>query len=256
MAIRRLNYTGRKRIHRGDAQIGIIRGDSKDLARFVPQLTINDYAFPPDAKIYIEAYRQTRRTRFDYGTVGLPREIDPFVLSDFDVVEAIRFRVKVLADDSSAKILGEADAISPVDMEDAETNEEGLLPVKPEDLGHQLWWVDFDSAGPILLVSKRTGDWKGFARSPHFQWLVLPAVLRIILEELVERGAEPDDDEDGWEDRWMRFATSVKGAPSPISAGAQEEDKQQWIQETCAAFARQSKYVAKFSDAVFSGDTE
>jgi hypothetical protein len=256
MAIRRLNYTGRKRIKRTHAQIGIIRGDTTDASRFLAQLNLGEYLFPPDAKIFVEAYRQTRRIRFEYGTVAFPREVDTPVLTDFDVVEAIRFRVKVLAADGSGKLLGEADQIAPVDMEEAESKREGLLPVKPEDLGHQLWWVDFDSGGPILLVSKRSGDWKGFTRSPHFQWLVLPAVLRLILEKLVELGSDADDDSETWEGRWMGFASTLRGAPSSISSSAAEEDKQQWIQDTCAAFARQSKYVGKFSETLFGGDSE
>jgi hypothetical protein len=255
MAIRRLNYTGRKRIQRVHAQVGVLHGNLPgDVARFVTQLDLAKYLFPQDATIVVEAYRQSSSMRFSYGTVALPREVDEPVLTDFDVIEAVKFRVKVVASDGSGRVLGEADQISPMDMEREESPREGLLPVMPDDLRHQLWWLDFDEAGPILLISKRSGDWKGFARSPHFQWLVLPVVLRLILERVIDLGIEADDSDAGWENRWLRFVARLPGIGAQPRLSASEEEKQQWIQEACAAFAKLSSFVDKFSTTLFPED--
>lgn len=257
MAIRRLNYTGRKKIARSDAQIGITRGGAEgQAATFVADLHFKDYSFPTDASVVIEAYRQTSLMRFDYGTVAFPHEVDPLILRQFDVVEAVKFRVKVLAGDGSGRLLGVADQIAPIDMDAEMASREGLLPVKPDDIGHQLWWLEFDQAGPVLIISKRTGDWKGFARTPHFQWLVLPAVLRLILERIVELGGEDEGDDDGWEQRWLRFVKSLPGIPSSVPLGAPETIQEQWIDDVCRAFAKRSRYVEKFTEALFAEPVE
>ena len=109
MAIRRLNYTGRKRIKRED--VSILLHDNP--AMFDADLTrLAEYALPKDAFVFVEARLQTRWMRFKYGTVGAITPDPDRRLTEFDSAEGIRFSVKVTAtSDKAGKLLAEADRI-------------------------------------------------------------------------------------------------------------------------------------------------
>ena len=122
--IRRLNYTGRVRIVREDVHVTVIERKGK-LPFFKAELDLAGYGLPGDAKVYVEAYRQTFWMRFDFGSVGRLAAPEHPELSDFDSLEGILFRVRVTSSDgASGKLLAEADQIRGRRAEEVEENRE------------------------------------------------------------------------------------------------------------------------------------
>jgi hypothetical protein len=250
--IRRYNYTGRKAINRSDANMRIEDGP----LRFHAALALDNYGLLPDAKVFVEAYRQTNWMRFDFGTVGAVKAPGDLRLSEFDTREGILFRVRVTATaNPEGRLLAEADQISPVHIkETGEETREPLLPIKPADLGEEVFRVDF-SDRPILLINNQFGDWRALARSPFFVCMALPQTLREILTRVlrVEGYFETEDPED-WRARWLRFAAALPGSSEP----PEEEDTDSfddWINGAVAAFARMHGMKARFN-SYWSGGAE
>src|SRR5260370_36167397 len=91
--IRRINYTGRRRISRDHVKI-VVCERSGSPASFEATLDLSSYDLPADATVFVEAYRQTFLMRFNF---GISSEIEPpseRFLTEFESTERILFRVK------------------------------------------------------------------------------------------------------------------------------------------------------------------
>ena len=121
--------------------------------------------------------------RFPFGTVSAQHHPDHRILTDFDTMEGILFRVKVISKmDPLGMLLAEADQIIPRKPDDDDQKRTPLLPVVPDgSLGHQVWRVQFDGSQTLLLINSSLGDWHAMSRDQAFVSLVYPAVLREIL---------------------------------------------------------------------------
>ena len=111
MTIRRINHTGRAKIRREDIEIRIEdRGARK--SSFSAEIKLADYALPDEANVYLEAYAPSICQRFSCGQIGnlhLPRDL---VLSEFDSIENVKFRIKIVSSSKGNKhILAEADQL-------------------------------------------------------------------------------------------------------------------------------------------------
>lgn len=242
--IRRYNYTGRKAISRSDVKL---RVEDSPL-RLRADLALNDYGLPADARVFVEAYRQTNWMRFDFGTAGAVKAPADLNLTEFDSREGILFRVRVTATaNPEGRLLAEAGQVSPLQMNDTgEKSREPLLPIKPAELGEEVFRVDF-SDRPIMLINSQFGDWRALARSPFFICMALPQTFREILTRVlrVERYFETEDPED-WRARWLAFAAALPGSSDPPEE-EETDDIDDWITEAVAAFARLHGMKARFN---------
>lgn len=243
MAVRRFNYTGRKRILRKDISI-IIHEDSAAVSFDLKKLNLGDYGFPNDAVIYVEAYRQTDLMRFDAGTAGSPQFLADKVLAEFDTAAVVRFRIKVISlDGERGLLIGLADKLRPVRPDIEEDNRKPLLDVQlSKSLGEQIFRIDFVRV-PILLINQKVGDWRALARSPAFTSLVLPSVLREILIRAIFREEIRDmDDTSHWGTQWLKFARSLPGMHElPEKTEDREADNDSWddwVDDAVDAFCR------------------
>jgi len=247
MAVRRLNYTGRKRLRQRELQFAIELPPT-GAPRFTANLNFDSCRLPANADVIVEAYRQTTWMRFRFGNVDDIRPLDDPTLTEFDSAEGILFRVRVTSPiDSKGLLLAEADRIRPrIGAEEEDANRIPLLPVKPDsDLGEEIWRLDFTDR-PILLINAAVGDWRALAKEPVFISLVYPAVLREILGRIlyVEEYCETDD-LDNWRSQWLLFATRVLGAGEPPT----EDNKDRfddWIDDSVEAFCRRFIMMNRF----------
>lgn len=245
MPVRKFNYTARQRIRRSDVDI-VIRRSPGSPSWFDASFDLRSYTFPPDAKVFIEAYRQTTLMRFPWGSASVPVPPESRTLTEFDGDVRILFRVK--ATDVSGRtgvLLGVADQLHAREVDEQPDRRIPLLPPEPDDLGEELWRVDFEGE-PALLVNRDMPDWKAVVRSESFRALVYPAALRTILTRILLRDSyAATDDFDDWRSRWLLFATRIPGAGGVPTAKEQCED---WIESAVAAFARRfgmrTRYVA------------
>ncbi|MBI3568194.1 MAG: hypothetical protein HY084_08350 [Gemmatimonadetes bacterium] len=240
MAIRRVNYTGRKRITRDSVVIALDRFTSP--IGFEVALDLARYGFPSDAEIVIEASVDWTVERFPWGTISTPPSNPRGSLRQFDTPEGIRFALKVLGTGSAAGlILGEADSIVPSDPE-IEKSAQSFIDVRPERLGHRAWKLIIDESHPILLVNESVGDWKAFARSASFRALVAPEIFR----QLILKAADGDSDFDGdaagpaWESQCLVMAARLSNQTLPIPPDV--NPREDWIDAAVTAFAQHHRF--------------
>lgn len=213
--IRRLNYTGRRKIPRSCITIRLFEHGQR--RSFDAELDLQALELPSEASVFVEAYYRAAYQRFAFGTVG---ELRPPAERWLDKIPQRKplFRVKVVhAHNGLARILASADQIRPLDADGAEDHRDSLLPVEYADLGDRIWKLELDDDGPCLLLNKRFEGIREAARSgPEFLSLVYPEVFRAILQwALDDQGSDPDDNDDGWRTLWMRFACRELGCPRP-----------------------------------------
>ena len=239
--IRRLNSTGRKPIARADATVRLHATENNEPPIFDLDPHLDDYGFPPDARVRVEAWRSNAVQRWDFGTIGSIKKPADEERRMRDVPQSSRFRVLVVAGDGSGRLLGHLPSIRPV------LPQKSLLPVREvddEELRGEVWRIDFgDDDLPELLLNNNVGGISEIVRSDKdFRSLVMPAVLRsILVHALIDERADPDDDESGW-DGWFRLARSLQPEVEVPSLGAEVTDSRvaearAWIESVVGAFA-------------------
>jgi len=106
---------------------------------------------------------ETQDKRSAFGTVGSITQIpkESRVLAEFEGSDGMRFRVKVVDCSPEAKLLAEADGILPMSPAETEQNKVPLLPVRSDNLGQELWRIDFEDGAqnmPTLVVNEIIDD--------------------------------------------------------------------------------------------------
>ena len=244
MTVRTLNYTRRKRLRHDDLRFTIYTTPLAEYA-YKSELGLEKYELPADARVFVEAYRQTHWMRFDFGTVGRLAPPRDTILAIFDNTDGILFRVRVTATTGARGLLvAEADRIPFTTREEKPKKRVPLLPVVPEELGSEICRVSYEGSGPELLVNSSLGNWRGVARDPVVIALVYPFVLREILYRLCFLEDDFDREDRGdWRSRWCRFAELLPGM-DVFPEG--RDDREDWIEKAVSAFSRRNAVVAKF----------
>lgn len=244
--IRRFNNTGRRPIQRSHAAVTLRRlkpGESSEESGycFDLKLDLSSYGFPRDARVRVEAWRGNASQRWNWGTIGAPvapGEPDRVLR---DVPETCQFRVAVVEAGDSGRLLGLADKMNP------RRPLESILPLVLKDLDGEVWRLDFGEGDDIavLCVNKDIAGMSDVVRNDSdFRALVMPQVLRSVLERgLLVKLEGPDDVEGPWKP-WFDLAEDVlPGSPPPrLEREVQDDDKialaDQWIDQVVAAFAK------------------
>jgi hypothetical protein len=180
-------------------------------------------------------------------------------LRDFDSAEGVLFRVKVVTSaDPHGLLLAEADQIRPRKSTDEDENRIPLLPVVPEDnMGDEIWRLEFDDQQTLLKVNSELGNWRALARDPVFIALVYPAVFRAVLWRiLVQENQHRDtEDMDDWRSRWLRFAVGLPSVGDP-PAEDDEAKLDDWINSAASAFSRRHNIRATYERYYWTGAQE
>ena len=262
---RRLNFTGRKKINRGDVTVRLLRnGDhlsfDADLTG-LGRLKLDQVDPPP--KVYVEAYRGASALwkRFDFGRVNTIRPPEDRSLDEFGDEHGIKFRIKISAvgGESHARLLAEADNLPPLKPGESEQKQRSLIdPAPSDDLGDELWRLDFSDGEPQLLINTSVpGGWKEFALDPRSRSVFAPAVMRQVLTRMlvIDRDTGDPDDPDDWRTKWCEFATRLLGSEtgrilSPqVTEGGRLENLTELLEsidDAVAAFASRATLLNQF----------
>jgi hypothetical protein len=252
--IRRLNFTSRRRIARGDVTVRLTTiADGR--ARLVAAFDLEKYGLPPSARLFVEAYRQTSWQRFDYGTVADPVAAEPTVLQDFGTAQGVRFRVRVVertGNGGAPRVLALVDDLRPVAPPEGKGGL-SLLPIEWGEFEGHTWKLEVDEeSGPLLRISRKlVPDREAFVGSREFVSLVLPVVLQRTLGQAVLLAGDAEDSADaGWAADWLQLAKGLTGVgpPPERAAGASLSDEEEdWIDDVVEAFSKHHGIAERFA---------
>jgi hypothetical protein len=239
--IRRLNYTGRKSIRRSQVTVRLRQIEAG--YDFAVEFDPGAFRFPPEARIYVEAYNAASYMRFDFGTVGEFKTPRDTRLTEVMRRPLPRFRLKVVdVSQSVGLLLGVADQIVPLRPDEDVAQRQSLLPVDFVDLGERAWRLDLLD-WPVLELNRNIGTIAEAARSSGaFVGLVYPEVVRAVLTEAIigQDITDPNFDDSSWASLWLRYACSLPGMEAPPQGASEEARANQadWIDSAVQAFCR------------------
>ncbi len=243
---RRINSTGRVKILRNSFEISMLEAEIGQPLKAKTSLELSNYNFPDTASVIIEAYHRSSGQRFDCGTVTQPAVPSVLVLDEVDHSGSVLFRIKVIDNEENpGMLLGSAERISPKSSDD-KAGRRSLFPVIYRDLGHEVWKVENLPLGPPeLALNIALPEIKPkLKNNPLIQGFLLPAALRVVLEELIRDSDGDGDEGESWREEWKEYCKSELGvADNPPDMGGSEEDKADWIDRAVKGFCRKFKSV-------------
>lgn len=240
MSVKRINFTNRRKLTRDHANVVIhppLEGEGP--ATFDAQLDLA--LLRPDAdaaRVFVEAYHQTTRMRFDFGTVGavIPPPREQRRLDEFDDWRDVLFRVKVTdVTDTRGRLIGLGDQIKPGNPE--ENPQLDLVRFKDADLFGLLWDMSFDDHGPVVLIERAAGGANTVGREEPFRAAVYPELLRRTLQKALLEDAVPHDDEAHWFKEWYDGYLHPKLGLSPPPPPDSDGPCREWIDDAVRRFA-------------------
>ena len=256
--IRRMNYTGRKRIARSRITVRLVPPAQAGDWSFDAAFDLSGHGFPDDARVFVEAYNATSYMRFAFGSVGMFSAPASTRLVDITAGQMAKFRLKVV--DTSTRfglLLGVADKLIPLRPDEVISRRQSLLPVEFRDLGERVWRLDL-SDWPVLELNRNIPDLGEVARSADsFAALVFPEVVRRILHQAVIEleCTDPGLDDDDWPGLWITYACSLQAVSEPPE-GTDERTRtlqHEWIEKAVDAFCRSRDMRLRFGRALQRG---
>jgi hypothetical protein len=232
--IRRFNYTKRRRLPLERVAIELRPG--AEAASFDAQIDLADLELPPQAKVFVEAHYKASYQRFDFGKVSAVIPPSNRLLDEIDRGSTVLFRIKVVdTSDTLGKIVAELDDISGKSSGTEPAGRECILPVNFRDLGEEMWRLNLEDGSPVLEVSRFPGAESFVKNDPLFRALVLPEVVRQVLQKILDQEWEGAEEATGWEGNWIRFIGTFT-SESPPAADAEEKPRMEWIDAAVRAF--------------------
>jgi len=249
--IRRLNFTGRRKIPRSRVTIRL-EPEAGGPPVFRAEYDLHGLGFPGEASVFVEAYNALSYMRFAFGTVARRADPPSTRLDEVTRRPLPRFRLKVVDRRKRAGLLlGVADQILPLRPDEDESRRQPLLPVHFTDLGDRVWRLDLDD-WPVLELNSRIEVIREVARSDEaFLALVYPEVVRRILRRAVitERQTDPEFDDSDWTTLWLRYACTLPEI-SPPPADASTAEAEAWVEEAVEAFCRARRVRTRYEAAL------
>lgn len=243
---RTFNYTQRRRILREEVRITLEEIEGQP-PTFDAEFNFKE-PFPPESRVYVEAFHRETMQRFDFGPVNGIRRPPSRLLDSLDLTGTVLFRVRVVDESKEVgRLLGAADQLRPEGWDDDE-NAESLMILRSRDLFSVPWRVEIFSDGskPVLYVNSRIPDVLGRVRSdPAFYALILPAALQQVLRRIIADVPDEDDVEAVKQrDRWVSMATDLD---SPPPESDDPEEVSAWIDRVVEGFCTRMDLVTKLN---------
>jgi len=252
MSIRRFNYTERKRLAQRDVAIYLL--DEGESHSFDADFDLAGYNLPSDARVVVEAYRQTTVRRYAFGHVANPGAKGPTGLEDFGDSSGVLFRTKVVDAGDSGRLLAEADRLHAAGPKDA--NRPSLIRVADADLDGEIWRLSFDAGGPLLELERKFAR-ETLLNSPHFKCLVYPQVFRDLLRRALDEGLDDAEDEVSWQSKAVSYGQRLCGEDAPDGDDSGDDDaREDWITMAVTRFCKRHHLARKYTDVVIGGGAE
>jgi len=242
-AKRRINSTGRKRIQRERVDIRLQPLKAEEPLSATAAFDLNGLGFPPEASVILESYQRSSGMRFDCGTIGDVRVPAILYLNEIDRSGTVLFRLKVVdAQGGTGKVLGSAQRLRPAGNENQE-GKRSIFPIREGELGEEVWRVNVDEGGPVLVLNYRIPGFKHrILENPLLQGIVLPAAFRIVLEKLAVDPVPEEDDDDDWRLLWLRYLKETFAIDDNV-ADLKDEELREWIDNAVRRFCESRGFI-------------
>ncbi|MEW5951936.1 MAG: hypothetical protein AB1637_08635 [Elusimicrobiota bacterium] len=199
--IRRIKFSGRKKIDKKDIEISFESGIIKNL-----NFNYSNYGFSENCDVWFEIYRKSEFERFYAGkikNITLSNKETDILSEDYDCL----FNLKVV-DGNKIKGLCKQIRLYPKGKEN-----NSILPVKfddSENLKERIWKIIYDDAGPVLYIRKEYKS-KLSQKDPELFFLIYPSALKEILIKLllVDKISKEEDAMEEWQKSWIKFAIDL-----------------------------------------------
>jgi hypothetical protein len=250
--IKRVNFTGRRRIPRERVQIEIEAGPPPVVSG---TFHLADLDFPESAAVVLEAMCAGSPIvdRIECGEVGRLRPPRHRRLDRLGGRQVF-FTLKVVdRSERYGRILGLAENVRPAGVERDGRPLEGILPIEVAELGQQVWRLEFREHHVFLLLNGDVPDIARRVRSDAALYaLILPEALRHVLgRALAEGGDLEDEHDDRWPALWLRFGRGLHPDGEPPPVGQERRDEWEgWIEEVVQAFCERHAIKDAYRRAV------
>jgi hypothetical protein len=254
--IKRVNFTGRRRIPRSLVDIEVFDGQPR---KFDAQINLESIPFLPGAAVFLEATcaGSTVIERFPFGEVGNIQPPAERVLKDVEG-ENVFFTLKVVDQTKRVgRLLGIAEHIRPQRAgKQTATGRRGILPVEAAELGQELWQLKFGEHDVVLLVNKDVPGLADQVRTePVFYSAIYPFVVRTILGKAIADNVDIEEDDDRWSILWLRFGKNLHpNRENPPKADDTLEEREEWVEEVTRAFCEMHTLKDKYLSAERAGN--
>jgi hypothetical protein len=254
--IKRVNFTGRRRIARTRVHIELFDGEPRT---FSATIDLSELGFKPDAAVYLDAMCAGSSTveRFHCGEVGKLRPILNWPLMETNG-ENIYFTLKIVdRKNRFGRIHGIAENIRPEPTgKETPAGKRGILPIEARDLGEELWQLEFKSHDVFLLVNQDVPGLVERARTdPLFFAVVYPEVVRRVLTAAFVENADIEEDDDRWPIAWLKFGKALHPLhAAPPTGSEREEERQEWIEDVIEAFCKKHQMKSQYARAARGGE--
>ena len=236
--IKRVNFTGRRRIPRNRIDIQVHDGQPRT---FDATIDLPAKQFPEEAAIFLEAMcaGSSAIQRFAFGKVGAVQAPRSRSLHEIEG-ENVFFTLKVVdQSERIGRILGIAENIRPLRAgRQTAAGRRGILPIEQVDLKHELWRLDFREHDVYLLVARSDPDLVERIRwDPAVYAMLYPEIVRRILTQAIDENVDVEEDDDRWSVLWLRFGRSLHpDRETPPGLDDSEEEQAEWVDEVIQAF--------------------
>jgi hypothetical protein len=239
--IRKFNYTKREKINITDIRIELI--ESKPYRSFTANITLGDYNFQPNSKIYIEAYSKAFVMRFFFGEVSNIQTPANTILSELPKDSMVLFKLKVVDESGyNGRIVGFADRIKPCGQDDDKNKKSILLLDFNSTIDPQIFKLTIDNEDlPKLEINNTIPNIREIVRSNRtFHALVFPVVIRQIAERIGFSKDEFDRHDGSWQDLWLTYFKESLNCSVELE-GINDDEITHWADEIVSAFCRKEK---------------
>jgi hypothetical protein len=238
--IRKLNFTGRRKIERKHIQV-TIKNDGEFMS-YDTTLNLSEYDFPRDCKVYVEAYLNSAVMRFDHGTVSELKIPEDRKLKILPTTELTLFRIKVVdeATEKNGLIVGLAEAVSPIGVGKNPEKQSILHVDYNDDLEETIFKVSFEGVIPSIKINKRIENGRELVLSDsRFRSLVFPSVVRQIASRLLSTLDDFNEGDGSWQDKWLSYIRNVLGVWNELDDELDSvEEIERLADDACDAYCR------------------
>jgi len=251
--IKRLNFTGRRRIPRDRVDIEVYDGQPRT---FDAAIDLDGTSLPSHAAVFLEAMCAGSNAveRFHFGEVGNIVPPQDRCLRELDG-KNVFFALKIVdRNERFGRLLGIAEHIRPQRAgKQTAAGRRGILPVEPKELGQRLWRLEFTDHEVYLYVNKDVPELVDRVRTdPLFYAVVYPEVVRRVLMQAISENVDIEEDDDHWPVLWLRFGKNLHPMrDTPPTHDATEEEREEWVEDVVEAFCKshtvRDKYIAAAS---------